>query len=359
MTTASIKAAPGFVGIPFRRSRTIRGFLCTVLAMVLLVGGLSLLAPLEQAIFGAAHLAGRPFASAMQIVGLPHVLIGFLFMATSVKMRNVRSRLAIGAMLLVGALLCGLFYLAGGPNAHPRLPMAFLAAYFLVHAYRDELFFYQRYGEEKPRTDRRHLPLLLVALFVSLLALAWSWAMSGGIESREFRALVDLRTLQPGQRLALWLAPCAALCALAWACVRAALRRSGRSLRELLAEDKPLWFVYLGVPLVVFVCGPWGGQFYALVLLHVIGWWIFASLSFASAGRKPAPARGVWTWMRTTQRGFQTLHGASSLAVLVLLLCYFHSQTPLQDTAWSWVLDRDAFYYWTVMHVTVSFVPKG
>lgn len=340
-------------------SRTVRGYMCTVLAMTLLISGLYLLAPLERAVFGEAHLCDQPFSSAMLILGLPHVMIGFLFMVTSLGMRNARSRVAIGTMLLAGVVLCWLFLLAGGPNARPRIPMALVALYFLVHSYRDEWFFYRSYGEEGPRADRRHLPLMLSGLLATVLGLLWTLAITGAPLSRDVDALIDLQGMGGGQRMALWLIPLGTLGTLAWVCIISATRRSGRTLSQLFADDRPLWFVYLTVPLMVLVCAPLGGKFHALVLLHVIGWWVFASVSLNRTNQKPRPARGLWIWLRTTQSGFQTLHGVSAVVVLGLLLFYFHSPTPLQDTAWSWFLDRDAFYYWTVMHVTVSFVPKS
>jgi hypothetical protein len=351
------------------RTRTVRGFTCTVLVSMLLVGGLSLLMPLEAALFGSSEIGRKPFSSAMQVVGLPHILIGFLFMVTSARMRNTRSRLSIGLALLAGAGLCWVFHLSGGPDASPQIPMAFVGLYFLVHAYRDEWFFYYRYGEEGPRTDRRHLPLLLLGLLCTLLALAWSWAVVVGIDqSRSMRHLFDPRGLGDLQRLALWALPFAIFCALAWLCLSMALARSGRSLGELLSQDRPLWLVYFGVLLVILVCSPLGGKLYIAVLLHVVGWWIFASVTIAQMSRKaasaaapipaPVPTIGLLSWMRTTQRGFQTLHGVLALVTLGLLLLYFHVQPSMQGTGWSWVLERDAFYYWTVMHVTVSFVPK-
>ena len=64
-------------------------------------------------------------------------------------------------------------------------------------------------------------------------------------------------------------------------------------------------------------------------------------------------------WVRTTQTGFQTLH----LGLLVVLMAIgvvwayaFHNDAAHHAM---WVLvSRDAFPYWTIMHVTVSFTPR-
>lgn len=341
-------------------TRTVRGFLSTVLLLVALVGGLRLLAPIEVELLGAGELTHRPFASAMQIVGLPHIVIGFLFMATSARMTNARSRLAIGAFVALGAGLCWLFFLAGGPDAEPRLPLVLLVLYFLVHAYRDEWHFYSQYGEERARPERNHLPWLLLGLFAVTFAVAWTAMTMTGDPGRNLRWIIDADSLAGVNRFALWTLPFCALSATAAFLLQKAKRRSGLGLRAMLSRDRPLWFVYLAIPIVVGICGLLSGKAHTLVLLHVIGWWVFATAMLTQRGRKTGPRTiGVWGWVRTTQSGFQTLHGVLALVFLVLLVVYFHNRGTLGDTALAWFLERDAFYYWTVMHVTVSFVPKG
>jgi hypothetical protein len=300
-----------------------------------------------------------PFAAVMQVFGLPHFAIAFLFMATGAGAAAARRGLAIGASLLAGVALCGLFYLAGGPDARPRLPLTLVALYFVVHAYRDEWHFYRRYGEEGPRRDRRHLPLLLLGLLATVAAVSWTVVALTGTPSRSLRRYVDPALLDGVGRIGLWLVPVAVLAVVAAVCLTTATRHAGLGLGRLIARDRPLWFVYLMVPVVVGVCGLFDGEFHSMVLLHVIGWWVFASLALARRRSSGGPGTlGVWRWMRSTQPGFQTLHGALVLAFLALLVTYAHSPDTFAGTPLAWVLGRDAFYYWTVMHVTTSFVPK-
>lgn len=341
-------------------TRTVRGFFNTVLLLIALVGGLRLLAPIEVEFLGAGELTHRPFFSAMQIVGLPHIVIGFLFMVTSARMMNARSRFAIGAFVALGAGLCGLFFLAGGPAAKPQLPLTLVIVYFLVHAYRDEWHFYSQYGEERVRTDRNHLPWLLLGLFAVIVTVVWTARTLTGDPGHNLRWIVDSDSLAGVNRIALWIVPFCALSATAAFLLRTAKRRSGLGLRAMFSRDRPLWLVYLGIPIVVGICWLVGGSARTIVLLHVIGWWVFATAMLAQRGRNTGPRTlGVWGWMRSTQYGFQTLHGVLALVFLVLLVVYFHNRVTLGDTALAWFLERDAFYYWTVMHVTVSFVPKG
>lgn len=341
-------------------TRTVRGFFSTVLLLVALVGGLRLLAPVEHALLGAGELTLRPFPSVMQIVGLPHFVIGFLFMVSSGRMANARSRLAIGAFVAIGAALCWLFYLAGGPDAQPRLPLILVALYFLVHAYRDEWTFYSQYGEERSRAARSHLAWVILGLFAATAAVAWTvMAVAGKLESN-LRGVMDADDLAGVSRVVLWTAPFSTFSAMAALLFLAAKRRAGLGLHAMFLRDRPLWFVYLAIPIVVTLCSLFDGAFYSLILLHVIGWWVFATAMLAQRGRKATPRTiGPRGWMRSTQAGFQTLHGVLALVFLVLLVVYFHNRGTLGGTAFAWFLEPDAFYYWTVMHVTVSLVPKS
>ena len=63
--------------------------------------------------------------------------------------------------------------------------------------------------------------------------------------------------------------------------------------------------------------------------------------------------------MRSTPGGFSFLHGG--LVVLTLLGCAVAAYGFRNDASQSWfqlVPSRDAFPYWTIMHITLSFVPK-
>jgi hypothetical protein len=99
-----------------------------------------------------------------------------------------------------------------------------------------------------------------------------------------------------------------------------------------------------------------GSLLASIVLWHVIEWLIFGT---RQAARAEAAGALSTTWLgrvRATKRGFLTLHIGLSAAVFVLMLIWAHGQGrtgPL--TA---VVDSKAFYYWTIMHVAVSFYPR-
>ena len=328
--------------------------------MALLVGCLRLLAPIEHAVFPGRGLSDTPFASLTLILGLPHVVIGFLFSVTSRRTANSRSRRVILAAAGIGAMLIWLSYLAGGPSKTANWPMVFLVIYFLVHLYRDERHFYRQYGEQRSPSDGICIALLATSLYAVLLGLAWAFVCLLGNPAFALRGIVDPLQVASVSRTALWTLPCLLLVAAATLCVQAALRRAQTSLLTLLRRDAPLWWVYALIPMVCGLAALRGGVLWSLVLLHVVGWWTFITLTLAKRNRHTiSQVPGAWNWVRTTQAGFQLFHGALALAVCTLLLYYVHHVNHLRASILDWVLTPSAFYYLTIMHVTMSFIPKG
>jgi len=346
--------------IPRGRYRTLHGFLCTSLLLVLLISCLHLLAPIEHTLFPGTGLSDTPFSSLTLILGLPHVVIGFLFSLTSTHTANSRGRRLILAAVCIGAILIWLSYLAGGTSKSAGWPMVFLVIYFLVHLYRDERHFYHRYGEQGSPSDGICIALLATSLYAVLFALAWTFVCLVGNPAFALRDIVDARQLASVSRTVLWMLPCLILLATAKLCVHAALERTQTSLLTLLRRDAPLWWVYALIPMVCGLAALRGGVLWSLVLLHVIGWWTFVTLTLAKRNRHASSrVRGAWNWVRATQGGFQLFHGALALAVCGLLLYYVHHTNHQRGSILDWVLTPSAFYYLTIMHVTVSFIPKG
>jgi hypothetical protein len=60
--------------------------------------------------------------------------------------------------------------------------------------------------------------------------------------------------------------------------------------------------------------------------------------------------------MRTTPEGFKTLHlGLIGLMLVIGALWTF----AFGNTVYlGWMISPVAFYYWTIIHITVSFVPR-
>ena len=92
-----------------------------------------------------------------------------------------------------------------------------------------------------------------------------------------------------------------------------------------------------------------------LILFHVVGWYVFTCYKLKERGQT-SPAVGWWTWIRTTLPGFRVLHIGMVIALIAVGVVWnyvFDGQGPL----W-YVLSPAAFYYWTIAHITVSFLPR-
>jgi hypothetical protein len=156
-----------------------------------------------------------------------------------------------------------------------------------------------------------------------------------------------------------WLIPAVFLASAGATCLAWARRRHGASLRLLFSLDRPLWAVYAGIPLVWWVCLWIGGDAHSIVLLHVAAWWVFSSATLARFGKKGGPGElGLFGWMRRTQAGFQTLHVGLALLVLLAAFLWVYRFGMADSSPLAWIVKQEYFYYWTLMHVTVSFVPR-
>jgi hypothetical protein len=340
-----------------RRYLSLRSFLCTASLTAILIGALRALAPMEHALFPGMALSDSPFPNLMLILGLPHIVIGFLYSATSKRRASARGRLALAAAGLIGVALACAFHRAGGPSGGWR--MILVSLYFLVHTYRDEFHFYRRSRNDVPGPDSLCTALLAIGFYAGLAAAAWTIYVFTGAAAHDLRHTADPRLLARSSRAALWLLPCLLFAAIAVLSVRSAVRRGQASLHRLLLRDSPLWCVYLSIPALCFLAVPFGGKLYAIVLLHVVGWWTFATHTQAAGDAPSAPhLAGLWRWMRTTQKGFQLLHGAMVAGLAVLMLYFIHAPDHLGGTGLDRILTPGAFYYWTIVHVTMSFAPQ-
>jgi len=60
--------------------------------------------------------------------------------------------------------------------------------------------------------------------------------------------------------------------------------------------------------------------------------------------------------MRTTVKGFKTLH--IGMVVVLMAIGLVWTIGPHQTVALKWLLAPESFLYWTIMHITVSFVRR-
>lgn len=314
----------------------------------------------------------NPAELPMRLFGLPHFIVGTLFLFSSRRMKEPGAALWLVGLLAAGVGLCWVFYTFGQEQHtfrdgrvefkfHPLAVLLFYF-YFLIHGFRDEAFFYRAYGEmpkDQAETHKRIMTVLQILLLGLVMALGIpAYALYGQLfRPDEFRD-DTLASIFPAQwpyawRFFMLLAPVALFGLIA-------LRRIAGvfpdGLRGLWRLHFPIMFVFTvstGIVLLSLVSGPW--TFNAVVLMHFVGWYIFARVSLER--RPPAqPPQGWWQWMRLTKPGFTVLH--IGLAVLVTLLVAvsvyaFGKSGPLEL-----VVGSKAFYYWTILHVTLSFFPR-
>lgn len=304
----------------------------------------------------------NPAELPMRLFGLPHFIVGFLFMVTSKRMRTARSWVWFFGLAALGVLFCWLFrqfgYQGDQINALALLIFYF---YFLIHGFRDEAFFYKTLGDMPADGAATHgrIMVVLQALMLGLLvSLAIPAYVLFGDFFPEFRHPL-LENLFPatwnyGLRFGSTFLPMVAIAVFA-------LWRISRPFPDGLAGlwrmHRPILAVFLiatGIILIALVSGPW--TFNAVVLMHFVAWYLFARRTLAEREPVDPPRPGTWRWMRTTRTGFTWLHlGLAGLVVvLVAIATYGFGKTGGLET----VVGSKNFYYWTIMHVTLSFYPR-
>ncbi len=308
--------------------------------------------------------------AAMRYITIPHIIIGFLFMVSSRNNQSRQKRLWVLGLLLAGAGLCTLYY--GGGGRTDLVLSVGVYFYFLVHELRDEAMFYTVLGEAAPIHDKaafRSFVRWMVALIVaSLAAMVLTLAPFGFYVKKMTASETGLASLGLAEtawfdgslpmmwKVVLALIP-GVVVALGYVYV---LRRYSRvfgyaDVKPFMEAHSKLFFVMFGVAAVLGLIILVTQRFYALILFHVVAWYVFASYQFAKNPPK-SPPQGWWTWMRSTATGFKTLH--IGLAVLLMAIGLYWTLGLDQSPALYWLLAPESFLYWTIMHITVSFVPR-
>ena len=125
-------------------------------------------------------------------------------------------------------------------------------------------------------------------------------------------------------------------------------------------QNRPMLFVFGGILAVLFLDLAVTGRVYAIVTLHVTAWFVFVNHQMGKRPPPdPAPRPMSWTWLRKTRVGFNVLHlGIFALIALAAWAwAYWSASSGQNEGAWM-LLSREAFPYWTIMHVTISFLPR-
>jgi hypothetical protein len=271
-------------------------------------------------------------------------------------MKQTGSWLWFFGLLGVGALACVGFSRMGGIREASRVPAVLFYVYFLMHEFRDQAMFFRANGDAVGGGKGLWAAPLLVFGTIAAVFLAGAAFRIGGARRYD----VWFRGMDAPLRAVLGALPIVAVA------VGAALvaRRYGRERpggwRAWVAENRPIFVVFVGIFLVLMFDLATTGLVYAIVTLHVTAWYVFIlRQNAAKASSAPAPPRWSGRWLRATNAGFNVVHlGIALLVVLAgLVWAYGFGNSPTQ-TGLRWLLSREAFPYWTIMHVTVSWIPR-
>ncbi len=283
---------------------------------------------------------------------IPHVMVGFLFMITSTRSRTVRKRLWIAGLLVVGAAL-GFAYGDLLSHGGKLLGAAFLYSYFLVHELRDEMNFYRMLdGAERIEDDRsfrRFGQEQIALLLIGVVFILW---VSGTMRTTPVLVIPGVSHLG--------MIAMAAVFGLAWMAAKVAsygryAARRGTSIPQVVRDHRQFIRLFATVFLLTIVGAIVTDRLYPIILLHVSVWYVVTCRTLKQ--RPPARLKiGTWPWMRGTLSGFRTLHIGLAVACMIVGALAVYTTGPV-DRVW-WLISPAAFPYWTIMHISVSFVPR-
>jgi hypothetical protein len=357
---------PLALGLPVRLSTHEQVFWRGILLMALVLLAFGGIQWIEKHVVGSVEphlLVENGLEAAVRYVTLPHFILAFVFSVTAARNQTWRRRGLLGGLLLAGAVLCWGFWslavhLQGwvlDARAEVTLRKLLILPYFLWHEMRDEAFFYRRFGTAP---DRHGRPLALVVsgligltllAFLVIFGAAFALGLTRGFEPALVAAM-------PRELVAAGVAT-TVLVAIggAFLLLRRYARGESLTVSGALRRHAPLFRIYLALVLVNIAGLAITGRGSTLALLHVCVWYVFLCHTLAE---RPPDASGArwWPWLRGTVGGFRVMH--HGLVVLLVGLGIVWVYALEQQGALEFLLSPRAFYYWTIVHITLSFLPR-
>lgn len=307
----------------------------------------------------ARRFVANPAELASRVFGFSHYVVGLIFLISSRKMRRLQGWAWFTGLLGVGIVISLFFYNFGG-RANPIL-VIFYFLFFMVHGFRDVVFFYKPATTDVGLETTRSwiLGLLQVCLLVGLMYLL----VPAYFFYRSLRPKTYWPELQ--NQIDALMPYLKAVLAFAWilfplciVLISHHLRRFPDGRRGFISDNRPILLVLSYSVLIILLSPLLGVWIYNLLILsHFVGWYFYASRRLSTIPKQAEPSQGLWKWFRGSTAGFQRLHlGAAAIFLIVIFVNYFF----LPDTGVvATLFSANAFYYWTVIHVSVSFAPRA
>ncbi len=283
------------------------------------------------------RLVRSPAQVGMIIMAIPHIILAFVFMVTSQRMQGTRAWFWLSALFVTGVGLCYAFQVGGGAYADHRIPSLAVAAYFIVHHLRDEGSFYRIFdGRSSDAAELDHFLKFAMRFTYSLVI--------GALLARYLLRYENVGALAMGTLL------------LATVAVPLGFYLNWRSTSEaglikVASRHRPIVIVH-GLFLVVLFASR--GNLSVLILWHVMEWFFFAlSTTKSNSG---ISLRTPVQWMRKTRTGFLLAHVGFAVLLLGTMIVWTYAHGRVSSLGYA--VDYQYLYFWTIMHVTLSFQPK-
>jgi hypothetical protein len=319
------------------------------------------------------RMVADPTEFAVRIAGLAHFIIAGMFLATSPRLRTPGGWLWLTGLAAAAVVQCWMFAAAGGRDNPLALILFYM--YFMIHAFRDEAFFYRiRAGKAvtpEPHTESviRWLQVLALCVLLGLLTAAVAVRQPLGYDGKQDNAL---RALFPADWpfVAVFAATVTPLAILATLAFQRIESRQPGGFWGLVRTHGPLTRVIgwtVAIMLASMVVGAWTYNF--VIVMHFVAWFEFTTVkirSLPTSVRQSATPRRPLTWFKTSLTGFCVLHVGLSLLFLGLIAINHYAlvRQPLAIAGQTWanplelLFSAQNLYFWTIAHVTLSFYPR-
>jgi hypothetical protein len=355
-TAAAAASAPARTPL-YAPAEVIREFHKALLWCVIPIVGFSLYLLTEKYLVGRPRgWITNPAEMPCRVFGYSHYIVAVIFMLSSRRMKTARGWAWTGALGAVSAALCVAFAQFGGAKNPVLVVIYFL--YFMVHGYKDLVALYQQEVadiELRRSAGRLMLWAQAACLLLLVFTLVPAYMMVASSRAQSPEAVRNLTGLSPLIN-AIYVIGAALLIAGAAAVIRE-LRFLGGRTRRVLEIAKPVLWVLALTTLIALSSAVLGGWMFNIIILsHFVVWYFYADRRLQRSPAQASARDGIWKWMRGSSAGFRALHlGTAALFLVVLALDHYaFGESGLLQFA----VGDDAFYYWTLVHVTISFAPR-